>query len=197
MNTYKKISHYVLLIAVAIILLGGCKQSNPASESATTYSSSQQFAADVKQAGSDAGSAIANHQSRLTGSLPVTKVAKDAIDAKDSKLPNLRSVQTAYSQQASRVQVEDSGRVAKVLADDNEGLRHQKFLVKTASGQTLLFAHNLDLAPRVDNIKVGDTIEFRGEYIYNEKGGVVHWTHRDPQHHHYDGWIKHDGVIYQ
>jgi len=25
----------------------------------------------------------------------------------------------------------------------------------------------------------------------------VHWTHRDPQHKHEDGWIKHNGHTYQ
>ena len=188
MNTYKKISRGVLLIAFAIMLLDGCKQSSQMSESATNYTESKQSAADVKQASDSAGSAIASNQARLTGSLP---------NITDSKLPALRNVQTLYAEHASHVQVEDTGRVVKVLADDNDGLRHQKFLVKTASGQTLLFAHNIDLAGRVENIKAGDTIEFRGEYIYNEKGGIVHWTHRDPQGHHHDGWIKHNGVTYQ
>jgi hypothetical protein len=115
----------------------------------------------------------------------------------DAYTPNLRSAQTLYLAKLSDVQVEDSGKVIKILADDNEGSRHQKFIVKIASGQTLLFAHNIDLAPRIEDIAVGDLVSFRGEYVYNPKGGIVHWTHRDPQGSHFGGWIKHNGNTYQ
>ena len=104
--------------------------------------------------------------------------------------PNLRSVADCYASKISHVQVEDSGKVVKILPDDTQGLRHQKFLVQIASGQTLLFAHNVDVAGRVQGIKVGDAVQFRGEYVYNPKGGIVHWTHHDPSGKHYAGWIK-------
>ena len=109
---------------------------------------------------------------------------------------NLAGVAEIYAKKISHVQVEDSGVVVKVLADDNNGSRHQRFLVKVATGQTLLFAHNIDLAARVENIKVGDSVAFRGEYIYNPKGGIVHWTHHDPHGKHYAGWIKLSGKTY-
>ena len=111
--------------------------------------------------------------------------------------PALRTVDDLYKSQTSHVQTEDKGVVVKVLKDDTKGLKHQKFLVKVASGQTVLFAHNLDLAPRVEDIKAGDEVGFRGEYIYNPKGGVVHWTHHDPQGKHFPGWIKHNGHTYE
>lgn len=106
-------------------------------------------------------------------------------------------IEQAFKQRKSHVQVEGKGEVVKILADDNNGLRHQKFLVKISPEQTLLFAHNLDLATRVEPLAVGDTLEFKGEYVYNPKGGIVHWTHRDPQGHHEAGWIKHNGQIFQ
>ena len=111
--------------------------------------------------------------------------------------PALRTVDDLYKSQTSHVQTEDKGVVVKVLKDDTKGLKHQKFLVKVASGQTVLFAHNLDLAPRVEDIKAGDEVGFRGEYIYNPKGGVVHWTHHDPSGKHFPGWIKHNGHTYE
>ena len=111
--------------------------------------------------------------------------------------PKLRSAAASYAAKKSNAQIEDIGIVAKILADDNRGSRHQKFLVKVATGQTLLFAHNIDLAPRIDAINVGDTVEFRGEYEYNPKGGVVHWTHHDPRGKHYAGWILHNGKRYE
>lgn len=107
------------------------------------------------------------------------------------------SASTLFAQRANDEMVDGTGRVVRLLPDDNKGSRHQKFLVSIAGGQTLLFAHNIDLALRIDTLKVGDTIEFRGEYSYNPKGGVVHWTHLDPRNQHEAGWIKHNGIIYQ
>lgn len=103
----------------------------------------------------------------------------------------------AYQNQQSDVQVEGRGRVASLLKDDNKGSRHQRFLLALPSGQTLLIAHNIDLAPRIDTLKVGDTVAFYGEYEWNNKGGVVHWTHHDPKGRHPDGWLKHNGKRYQ
>lgn len=108
-----------------------------------------------------------------------------------------RSVVEAFERKQSDVWVEGTGEVVKLLADDNKGARHQKFLVRINAQQTLLFAHNIDLAPRVDALKVGDRLEFKGEYVFNPKGGVVHWTHRDPQGQHFGGWLKHNGQVYE
>src|SRR4051812_25006419 len=77
----------------------------------------------------------------------------------------------AIEEHASDVQVDGEGVVTKILADDNSGSGHQKFIVQLQSGQTLLIAHNIDLAPRVAPLKKGDTITFRGEYSWNERGG--------------------------
>ena len=88
------------------------------------------------------------------------------------------------------------GRVTRVLADDREGARHQRFLVRVAGSVTVLVAHNLDLAPRVP-LAVGDSVELQGEYEWNDRGGVLHWTHRDPDGRHDAGWIRHGGRLYQ
>jgi uncharacterized protein YcfL len=110
---------------------------------------------------------------------------------------NLSTIADLYAKKQSQVWVEDSGVVVKVLADDSNGSRHQRFLVKVNTGQTLLFAHNIDLAARVENIQFGDQVAFSGEYIYNHKGGIIHWTHHDPQGKHRAGWIKLNGKTYQ
>lgn len=106
-------------------------------------------------------------------------------------------IEQAYSKKLSDVQVEGSGKVIAVLRDDNEGSRHQKFLLELSNGQTLLVAHNIDLAPRIDALNKGDTVQFYGEYEYSDKGGVMHWTHHDPNGRHTDGWLKHNGKTYQ
>ena len=108
-----------------------------------------------------------------------------------------QALTAAFENHRSNVQVEGSGRVTRVLPDDNDGSRHQRFIVQLGTGQTVLVAHNIDLAARVTSLKVGDLVEFNGEYEWNERGGVIHWTHRDPRGSHVDGWIKHDGHTYQ
>lgn len=112
-------------------------------------------------------------------------------------IANDQVLKQAYQSQQSDVQVRGSGVVIRVLRDDNVGSRHQKFILKLESRQTLLVAHNIDLAPRVANLNVGDRIEFNGEYEWNSKGGVLHWTHHDPQGRHEGGWLKHNGRTYQ
>lgn len=84
-----------------------------------------------------------------------------------------------------------------ILADDLYGSRHQRFIIELVSGQTLLIAHNIDLAPRINTLFVGDRVKFLGEYAWNDKGGVIHWTHYDPAGGHEDGWILHENIIYQ
>ncbi|HEV7904216.1 MAG TPA: DUF3465 domain-containing protein [Pyrinomonadaceae bacterium] len=103
----------------------------------------------------------------------------------------------AFEQGTSDIQVEGQGVVQRVLSDDDDGRRHQRFIVALASGQTLLISHNIDLAPRVAGLQEGDAVSFSGEYEWNAKGGVIHWTHRDPSKRHRAGWIKHNGKIYQ
>ena len=105
-------------------------------------------------------------------------------------------IEQAFSQKQSNIQVNGSGLVVKLLADDNKGARHQKFLVKINAEQTLLFAHNIDLAPRVP-LQTGDKISFRGEYVYNPKGGIIHWTHHAPKADHDAGWIMLNENKYQ
>src|ERR1700761_629984 len=88
----------------------------------------------------------------------------------------------AYRNHQSRAEVCGRGVIGKVLRDDTQGARHQRFIVRLAGGQTVLIAYNYDLAPRIDGLRAGSPIEFVGEYEWNPQGGIVHWTHRDPAH---------------
>lgn len=107
------------------------------------------------------------------------------------------ALENAYRNRLRNHQVSGSGTVIKLLADDNEGSRHQRFLLRLNSGRTLLVSHNIDLAPRIEALQRGDTVEFNGEYEWNAKGGLLHWTHRDPQGRHVAGWIRHRQRTYQ
>ena len=111
--------------------------------------------------------------------------------------PSAGSVAAAFRSHARAAVVEGSGRVAKLLADDRQGSRHQRFLLRVDGGPTVLVAHNIDLAERVAPLQVGDVVRFRGEYVWNAKGGILHWTHIDPDRRHEAGWIEAGGRRFQ
>lgn len=112
-------------------------------------------------------------------------------------IPPVTTVQKAFVNQQSNVQIQGKGRVEKVLRDDTEGLRHQKFILAISSEHTVLVAHNIDVAPRLSGLREGDSVEFYGEYEWTAKGGVIHWTHLDSSGQHVDGWLKYNGKTYQ
>ena len=127
----------------------------------------------------------------VSADTPVGAQANIEIDKNNSALIE------AFKNKKSDIFIEGEGVVKKLLPDDNKGSRHQKFLLSVSPEQTLLFAHNIDLAPRVENLQIGDEVMFKGEYVYNPKGGVMHWTHKDPQGKQQGGWIKHNGKRYE
>ena len=108
-----------------------------------------------------------------------------------------RILARAFKLKTSGFMVKFRGTVIRKLPDDTVGSRHQKFVVRLDSGQTLLIAHNIDLAPRVSHLKTGNTVSIYGEYIWNVEGGIVHQTHHHPDGSKGGGWIRHKGVIYQ
>jgi hypothetical protein len=112
-------------------------------------------------------------------------------DSSDAKLAS------AYKHRTSNIQIKGQGTVVKILPDDNDGSRHQRFIVQLNSGQTLLIAHNVDVAPRVLSLTIHDFVRFYGQYEWNKKGGVIHWTHKDTRGSHVAGWIEHNGHLYQ
>jgi hypothetical protein len=120
-----------------------------------------------------------------------------SLPGQSSELAAEIALQNAFANRQSDIQVKGAGKVTKLLNDDLDGSRHQSFIVMLGSGDTLLVSHNIDLAPRIDSLGKGDTVEFFGEYEWNSKGGVIHWTHHDPDGRHVGGWIKHLGKTYQ
>ena len=107
---------------------------------------------------------------------------------------DLERLQQAYQRHESKVWMTISGKVVYILSDDNEGSRHQRFILKVDKDLTVLVAHNIDLAKRVP-LKKGDQIQLRGRYEWNEKGGVLHWTHHNPNGKK-GGWIRLNGEKY-
>lgn len=122
-------------------------------------------------------------------------------DKKENKVKSKQlsnnTIENAFKNRSSNIQVNGSGTVIRIFKDDIKRSRHQKFILRLNSGQTLLVVHNIDLAPRINSIINGDTVEFYGEYEWNSKGGLIHWTHHDPKNHHVGGWLKHNRRTYQ
>jgi hypothetical protein len=103
----------------------------------------------------------------------------------------------AFKAHESNVWVSDGGVVTRILRDDTKRPRHQRFVVKSPIGGTVLVAHNIDLAARIP-LKKGDDVWFTGVYVWNEQGGVVHQTHRDPGGGKYSGgWIRWRTFVYR
>jgi hypothetical protein len=113
----------------------------------------------------------------------------------DASTARNASIETAFRERRSGVAVTGGGVVARVLPDDNDGSRHQRFILDIAPGQTVLIAHNIDLAPRLEPLNLGDSVEFKGVYEWNAKGGTIHWTHHDPTGRRPGGWLKSGGQV--
>lgn len=124
------------------------------------------------------------------GDAVVAPVAAPAYDETAARIA------AAHREQRSDLWFEAEGVVERLLEDDRHGSRHQRFIVRLSNEHTLLIAHNIDLAERVP-AEAGDRVRFRGEYEWNERGGVIHWTHHDPQNRHGGGWIAHEGRRYR
>ncbi len=114
-----------------------------------------------------------------------------ALDAGDQT-----EVIQSQNMQARKVEVTVQAPVYKLLRDDTEGLPHQRFLILLSNDTTVLIAHDLKMAPRVP-LKQGDIVRIHGEYIWNKKGGVIHWTHHTDTPRHEGGWIEFNGQRYE
>lgn len=140
-----------------------------------------------------------------TGPASPTSPARPAVPAGEPQAPAARrpadsgsaAAERAFAERAAGRQLLVAGRVQRILADDRNGSPHQRFIMATDRGQTLLVAHNLDLAPRLEGLAVGEEVIVFGEYEWNEQGGVMHWTHDDPRGVHVTGYIEWRGRRYE
>ncbi|NVJ65028.1 MAG: DUF3465 domain-containing protein [Gammaproteobacteria bacterium] len=106
-------------------------------------------------------------------------------------------LQDYYHNQISKKMLKLSGVTIKLLADDLKEPRHQKFILRLANDMTVLVTHNIDLAPRINSLNEGDLVEIYGQYEWNDRGGLIHWTHHDPKGRRQGGWIIHNGKKYE
>ncbi len=102
----------------------------------------------------------------------------------------------AQQLQLVKVPITVTAPVKKMLKYDDKGLPHEKFLMVLSNGTTLLVAHDTKMAPYVP-VQPGDTVTVHGEFIWNEKGGLIHWTHHSDTPKHQGGYIDFNGKRYE
>jgi len=108
------------------------------------------------------------------------------------------AVERDYAEKRSTVEVSAQGAVTRVLEDDSgpSGV-HQRFIIRLAgSTQTVLVDNNVTIGQRAP-VLPGSDVSVHGEYVWNDQGGLIHFTHHDPAHTHEGGWIELSGVRYQ
>ena len=113
--------------------------------------------------------------------------------------PDDAALCSAFRDARSHVEVVADGHVTAVLGVAAGRVSpHEGFLMRVGSG--------CDVVVRVDAntdftrefpLSRGEAVVVKGEYEYYSRGGVIHWTHRDPRGRHEGGYIEIDGRRYQ
>jgi hypothetical protein len=104
-------------------------------------------------------------------------------------------IAAAFTDQRSGLMLEFDARVLRILTEAAPESPQQRFVVELDNGHVLLVVHDLERAAAVP-LAPYDLVRIRGEYQWNEQGGEVHWTHRDPGFGLKHGWIEHKGKRY-
>lgn len=108
------------------------------------------------------------------------------------------AVRSAFERHSGAVEVTAAGIVERVLSDqEGPSGTHERFIVRLSGVDlTVLIEHNVTIAPRVP-VHVGGPVVVRGEYIWNSEGGLVHFTHHDPDRSHEGGYVLYAGTRYE
>lgn len=164
MNYHLAKSIAIPLTFGVLIFVTGCSHEGYADQQPSQNKSQN------KSQNQSGNSQLASSNSLLVDSKSNQETAKNSPSYTDRKRQttnlqcNNAAINQAYQAKNPSVkrQVLGCGTVIKVLKDDNEGSRHQKFLVKIDNypNITVLIAHNIDLAPRIEGIETKNPIRF-------------------------------------
>jgi hypothetical protein len=110
------------------------------------------------------------------------------------------AVYDAWRAHRSYVQVTATGSVARVLGTRvGPSGAHTGFLLhlrgSEGGGLTVRVETNVDITGPIA-VQAGDDVAVRGEYIYDPRGGIIHYTHHDPRGRHPGGYVRVGGRVY-
>jgi len=74
---------------------------------------------------------------------------------------------------------------------------HEGFLLRLDSGCAIVVRVevNTDFTGTIP-LSIGQRVLVKGDYEYYSRGGVIHWTHRDPRGRHENGYVDVNGTMY-
>ncbi|MBD5654093.1 MAG: DUF3465 domain-containing protein [Candidatus Eremiobacteraeota bacterium] len=111
------------------------------------------------------------------------------------------AIYDAWRAGRSHVEVTASGTIARVLGTRPGRISaHEGFLLHlrgaAGRGLTVRVEDNVDFTGAIP-LQPGADVVARGEYVYDSRGGIVHYTHRDPRGRHAAGYVETGGKLYQ
>jgi hypothetical protein len=115
-----------------------------------------------------------------------------------SQAPDDVAVCAAFSAQRSGVEVVAQGSVTHVLGvQAGRSSPHEGFLLRLDSGCAIVVRVevNTDFTGTIP-LSIGQRVLVKGDYEYYSRGGVIHWTHRDPRGRHENGYVDVNGTMY-
>ena len=113
--------------------------------------------------------------------------------------PDDAALCSAFRDARSHVEIVADGHVTAVLGvAPGRVSPHEGFLMRVGSGCDVVVRveANTDFTGEFPLTR-GEPVVVKGEYEYYPRGGVVHWTHRDPRGRHDGGYIEIDGHRYE
>jgi hypothetical protein len=133
----------------------------------------------------------------LAVALAIAAACTSALQPQAPVASDNAAVQRAFEDHNDGVELTITGTVDRILSDlGGPSGPHERFIVLLMDVKmTVLVEHNLSIAPRVP-VAAGEGIVVHGEYVWNAQGGLVHFTHHDPDRSHEGGYILYAGKRY-
>ncbi len=114
-------------------------------------------------------------------------------EARRSAAPNCNQVSEAFRRHQSGNWLSLTASVDRLLPDSTSLHTEQRFIVRCGNGQTVLIDNDVGVGQRVP-VVVGVAITLRGQFIWNDEGGLVHYTHHGGPNN--GGWILFRNHLY-
>lgn len=141
-----------------------------------------------------------SRRTRVTGALALALAAGCASPGTSASADNA-AIYDAWRSNRSHLEVTAEGSVARRLGTRvGRSGTHEGFLLHLTGaagrGLTVRVEDNVDITGPIP-LTEGAEVEVRGEYIFDRRGGIIHYTHRDPRGRHSAGYVRVNDKFYQ